>query len=92
MKVNTALGFVLAGVSLHLLRAAVDYARSQGAHIIEGYPVEPDQSYRFMGAPSIFEQAGFHEAAMMCQSAFKFVYPNQHLSFKYTTVNGVNAF
>ena len=35
---------------------------------------------------------GFHEAAMMCQSAFKFVYPNQHLSFKYTTVNGVNAF
>lgn len=35
---------------------------------------------------------GFHEAAMMCQSAFKFVHPNQHLSFKYTTVNGVNAF
>ncbi|MBI5566540.1 MAG: GNAT family N-acetyltransferase, partial [Chloroflexi bacterium] len=41
-----------------------DYARSQGAHIIEGYPVEPDQSYRFMGAPSIFEQAGFHAAAI----------------------------
>lgn len=35
---------------------------------------------------------GFHEAAMMCQSAFKYVYPNEHLSFKYTTVNGVNAF
>lgn len=35
---------------------------------------------------------GFHEAAMMCQSAFKFVYPDEHLSFKYTTVNGVNAF
>lgn len=35
---------------------------------------------------------GFHEAAMMCQSAFKYVYPNQHLSFKYTTVNGVNSF
>jgi thioredoxin reductase (NADPH) len=35
---------------------------------------------------------GFHEAALMCQSAFKYVYPNQHLSFKYTTVNGVNAF
>lgn len=35
---------------------------------------------------------GFHEAAMMCQSAFKFVYPNEHLSFKYTTVNGVNSF
>lgn len=35
---------------------------------------------------------GFHEAAMMCQSAFRYVYPNEHLSFKYTTVNGVNAF
>jgi thioredoxin reductase (NADPH) len=35
---------------------------------------------------------GFHEAALMCQSAFKYVYPNQHLSFKYTTVNGVNEF
>lgn len=35
---------------------------------------------------------GFHEAAIMCQSAFKWVYPSQKLSFKYTTVNGVNAF
>jgi len=35
---------------------------------------------------------GFHEAALMCQSAFKYVYPNEKLSFKYTTVNGVNAF
>lgn len=35
---------------------------------------------------------GFHEAAIMCQSAFKHVYPNQKLSFKYTTVNGVHAF
>ena len=36
--------------------------------------------------------SGFHEAALMAQSAFKFIYPNQKLSFKYTTVNGVNAF
>ena len=35
---------------------------------------------------------GFHEAALMAQSAFRFVYPNQKLSFKYTTVNGINAF
>lgn len=35
---------------------------------------------------------GFHEAALMAQSAFKHVYPNQKLSFKYTTVNGINAF
>jgi thioredoxin reductase (NADPH) len=36
--------------------------------------------------------SGFHEAALMAQSAFKYVYPEQKLSFKYTTVNGVNAF
>jgi thioredoxin reductase (NADPH) len=36
--------------------------------------------------------SGFHEAALMSQSAFKFVYPEQKLSFKYTTVNGVNSF
>jgi thioredoxin reductase (NADPH) len=35
---------------------------------------------------------GFHEAALMAQSAFRFIYPNQKLSFKYTTVNGVNTF
>jgi thioredoxin reductase (NADPH) len=36
--------------------------------------------------------SGFHEAALMCQSAFKHVYPEQKLSFKYTTVYGVNSF
>ncbi len=35
---------------------------------------------------------GFHEAALMAQSAFKHVYPNQRLSFKYTTVNGIQEF
>ncbi|WP_026955459.1 NAD(P)/FAD-dependent oxidoreductase [Algoriphagus vanfongensis] len=35
---------------------------------------------------------GFHEGSIMMQSAFKYVYPDQKLSFKYTTVNGVNAF
>ena len=35
---------------------------------------------------------GFHEATLMVQSAFKRIYPDKHLSFKYTTVNGVNAF
>lgn len=36
--------------------------------------------------------SGFHEAALMAQSAFKFVYPDAKLSFKYTTVYGVNSF
>jgi len=35
---------------------------------------------------------GFHEAALMAQSAFKHVYPEQKLSFKYTTVNGIHTF
>lgn len=35
---------------------------------------------------------GFHEAALMAQSAFRYVYPAEKLSFKYTTVNGINAF
>ncbi len=31
---------------------------------------------------------GFHEATLMCQSAFKYIYPDKKLSFKYTTVMG----
>lgn len=48
------------GVTLGLLRAAVAYASSQGATIIEGYPVEPGaRLYTYMGGPAIFLQAGF---------------------------------
>ncbi len=32
---------------------------------------------------------GFHEATLMVQSAFKLIYPDQKLSFKYTTVTGI---
>ena len=35
---------------------------------------------------------GFHEATMMCQSAFHHIYPDQKLSFKYTTVTGIDGF
>lgn len=35
---------------------------------------------------------GFHEATLMVQSAFKIIYPDKKLSFKYTTVNGVQGF
>jgi thioredoxin reductase (NADPH) len=33
---------------------------------------------------------GFHEATLMCQSAFQYIYPDKKLSFKYTTVTGIN--
>ncbi|MBX9449726.1 MAG: hypothetical protein KL787_08440 [Taibaiella sp.] len=35
---------------------------------------------------------GFHEAALMSHSAFKYINPDIKYTMKYTTVNGVNAF
>lgn len=35
---------------------------------------------------------GFHEAALMCQSAFKILNPNKKFLLKYTTVSGVEGF
>ncbi len=34
---------------------------------------------------------GFHEATLACQSAFRFVFPDKKLSFKYTTVTGIEG-
>lgn len=34
---------------------------------------------------------GFHEATLMVQSAYKFVNPDKKLSFKYTTVTGIEG-
>ena len=34
---------------------------------------------------------GFHEGTLMVQSAFKYIYPDQKLSFKYTTVTGIEG-
>lgn len=50
------------GMTGRLLRAAIAYARGQGARIVEAYPVDPDSpSYRFMGLVGLFEEAGFEE-------------------------------
>ncbi len=50
------------GLSLGLLRAAVDYAAEAGAGIVEGYPVEPGpRSYTWMGSPATFLAAGFQD-------------------------------
>ena len=35
---------------------------------------------------------GFHEAAMMCQSAYKIINPDKKFVLKYTTVSGVSGF
>ena len=35
---------------------------------------------------------GFHEAALMCQAAFKIINPEKKFILKYTTVSGVEGF
>jgi GNAT superfamily N-acetyltransferase len=55
------------GLSVSLLRAAVDHARRRGARIVEGYPVEPKKgampdAFAWTGLASAFRAAGFHEA------------------------------
>ena len=59
-------GFRGQGLTTTLLRAAVDYARQQGARIIEGYPIEPKNPrvpavFASTGLASAFRQAGFVE-------------------------------
>jgi GNAT superfamily N-acetyltransferase len=55
------------GLSVQLLRAAAEYARTQGARIVEGFPVEPPKSlpdvFVWTGLASACRQAGFVEAA-----------------------------
>ena len=58
------------GLMVKLLRGAVAYAASQGAQIVEGYPVDPPDGERvsggmegYMGLASTFRNAGFVEVA-----------------------------
>ncbi len=56
------------GVASQLLKAAVEYARSEGAEVVEGYPVDPKSDevpaiWSWMGFPSMFESCGFVEVA-----------------------------
>ena len=56
------------GVSLELLRAAIEHVRKRGGRFVEGYPVEPRKdrmpdAFAFHGLASAFSQAGFVECA-----------------------------
>src|SRR5438270_13732376 len=55
------------GLSERMLGAAVDYARSCGARLIEAYPVDKDERGHpddmFFGAKSMYDRAGFREVA-----------------------------
>jgi GNAT superfamily N-acetyltransferase len=50
------------GLASRLLRAALDYAREQGAAAVEAYPVDPDSpSYGFGGYRPMFQAVGARE-------------------------------
>jgi GNAT superfamily N-acetyltransferase len=56
------------GVTGKLLESALEYARENGAKIVEAYPVEPKKSkspdvFLYHGLFSSFEKAGFIEVA-----------------------------
>jgi len=55
------------GLAARMLKAAVDYARSRGARLLEAYPVDRDgrshPDSMFFGAMSMYERAGFREVA-----------------------------
>ncbi len=56
------------GLSVTLLRAAVDFAREKGATTLEGYPTEPKEGkavdiFVYTGLRSAFDQVGFEEVA-----------------------------
>lgn len=60
-------------VSVGLLKAAAAYAGSQGAKIVEGYPVQPSQpswpdAFVYTGLPSAFLAAGFKEVLRRSKS------------------------
>jgi GNAT superfamily N-acetyltransferase len=55
------------GLSRALLKAAIEYARSQGATLLEAYPVDKDEPGRddsmWFGAKTMYDRAGFKEVA-----------------------------
>ena len=55
------------GITVELLKAAVEYVKSQGGKIVEGYPVDAKKEepapFVFTGTVSAFAQAGFKEVA-----------------------------
>jgi GNAT superfamily N-acetyltransferase len=61
-------GYRNQGLSRRLINAAVNYAKQNGAEIVEGYPVEPKkypipEIFAFTGLAAAFNKAGFIEVA-----------------------------
>jgi GNAT superfamily N-acetyltransferase len=71
------------GMTVSLLKAAVEYARQQGAEVVEGYPVEPKQGsvpdpFVYTGLASAFRQAGFEEVLRRSETRpiMRYVFPS----------------
>jgi GNAT superfamily N-acetyltransferase len=57
-----------AGVTVPLLRAAVDHVQRRGGRVVEGYPIDPGapgfpSAFAWTGLASAFRKAGFREVA-----------------------------
>ena len=57
-----------AGVTVPLLRAAVEHVKKVGGRVVEGYPIDPGASsfpsaFAWTGLVSAFRKAGFEEVA-----------------------------
>ena len=56
------------GVSVQLLHAAIEYVKSKGGNVVEGYPIEPKKpsmpdAFAWTGLSSAFLKAGFVEVS-----------------------------
>jgi GNAT superfamily N-acetyltransferase len=66
------------GVSVELLKAAVEYAKENHIEILEAYPVTPYQdkmpdTFAWTGLLSAYEEAGFKIAARNPKSKYKYI-------------------
>ncbi len=68
------------GVSVALLKAAIEHVKKKGGKIVEGYPVEPKNDrmppvFAYTGLASAFRRAGFKEVARNSRTRpiFRFV-------------------
>ena len=61
------------GLSAEILKGVIDYCKSKGAAILEGYPAEPysenmPAAFAWTGFPAAFIKAGFKEAERRSKS------------------------